>query len=227
MNQLLPREKVIIRGSANLTESELLAVVLGSGVQRHPVRQVAGQLLRRAGDLPSLSRWSAAQLQQLAGIGVAGATRLQASFELGRRVAAPATPNRLLSSQEVYREVAYLANKKQEHLVVLYINARFELLSKRTVSIGSLNSNLVQMRDIFEPALQLPCYGCFLSHNHPSGDATPSSDDVMVTQRVVEAGQLLGIEVFDHLVIGQSGFVSLREQGLLSPLDNTKSLGAV
>ncbi len=211
---LRPREKLCARGVAALTEVELLALLLGSGTPGRSALRVAQALARRR---PSeLAAWPLARWLRVRGIGVARAAALSAAFEMGRRAAdcgtaAPA----IRGPDDVLAQVRGLARARREHFVVLLLNARHELQCRETVSIGSLNASIVHPREVFLPAILHSAASVVLVHNHPSGDPEPSEEDLSITRRLVEVGELVGIGVLDHVIVASRGSVSFRTRQLL------------
>jgi len=200
-------------GSDALATTELLALVLGMS----EAPGIAGDLLARFGTLHKLARASKAQLMQIRGIGEAQAARLVAVLELSRRLQAPADEKpRVKSPAEAAAVLApRLAHLDQEEMHVILLDTRNRVLGIQAVYKGSLNSSVVRVGEIFRAAIEAPAAAVIVAHNHPSGDPTPSPEDVNVTRQLVKAGKLLDIEVLDHVVISQGGqFVSLKERGL-------------
>lgn len=207
---LSPRARLFARGPGALSQAELLALVLGRG-------PVADRLVRRFG-LRGMAQLPAARWRAERGIGETSAARLCAVFEIGRRAyGRPRSPERptLNRPQEVFRCVRHLARAKKEHLVGLYLDAQNRLLHQETVSIGSLNTTRTHPREILFPAIVHLALGFILVHNHPSGNPDPSAEDVDFTDAVRRAGELMGIELYDHLIVAGEGYTSLRERGLL------------
>lgn len=214
-NVLPPRDKLQRFGARALTHSELLAVLLGSGTRGQNVIRIAEDLVTKytAAGLPDLSlkEWSANH-----GVGRVKAARLLASFELGRRLLAPpADEPRVGSPAEAYALVRDLRRARKEHLVALYVDAQNRLIAKETVSIGSLNTTRTHPREVLQPAIVHSALAFILVHNHPSGSLDPSRDDVEFTRTIARAGELMGISLYDHLIVSSRGYVSLRERGLL------------
>ena len=150
---------------------------------------------------------------RIPGIGKTKAARIRAALELGERAFAPVvfTTVVLKSTADVVMHVRDIAEKKQEHLLVLYLNARYELLRKEVVGVGSLNHMRITAKEIFSPALQTPCASIIIAHNHPSGDPTPSDDDITFTMTMQKAGDIMGISMLDHLVVARGGYFSFRD----------------
>lgn len=214
-----PRERALQSGVASLSDAELLAILLRSGTAEDTAVQLAEKVLLKLGGLTELPRSSMEELQSIRGLGPAKAVTLMATAELAKR----------LSNRTRYESVTVsspgdaaglvmeeLRHKLREHFRVLLLDTKNRVLGIEDISIGSLNASLVHPREVFRPAIRKACASMILIHNHPSGDPTPSREDVEVTKRLTEAGRLMGIEVLDHLVIGDGRFVSFREKGLLS-----------
>ena len=138
-----------------------------------------------------------------------------ASFELGKRLTEHRSGSAIISSAEVIPHVSEIRQQNREHLLVLYLNGRQELIKKELVAIGGLNFNNLEPRDVLAPAVILPCAYFIMVHNHPSGNPTPSQDDLEVTERLLAAGELLGITLIDHIVVTATGLYSFKEKGLL------------
>ena len=209
-----PREKLRAHGSAALTDAELLALVLGSGIPGHSALRVARRLARRA---PSeLAGWPLVRWLRVPGIGLARASALTAAFELGRRALAwdGETPA-IRGPEDVLAQVRDLARARREHFVVLMLNARHEMQGRETISIGSLNASIVHPREVFLPAIVHSAASIVLVHNHPSGDPEPSEEDLSITRRLVEVGELVGIDVLDHVIVASRGTVSFRNRKIL------------
>lgn len=212
-----PRERLIHAGAAALSTTELLAIILRVGVGGENVLLLAQRMLTRFDGLPGLARASIAQLTDERGVGEAKGAQVKAAFELGRRllVTAPAERPQVRSPADAAQLVmAEMALLDQEQLRLVLLDTKNRVLSIPVVYKGSLNTSLIRVGEIFRYALKENCAALIVIHNHPSGDPTPSPEDVMVTRKLVEGGQLLDIEVLDHLVIGRGRFVSLKERGL-------------
>jgi DNA repair protein RadC len=196
---------------------ELLALLLGGGRRREPPERIADRLLRRHG-LGGLTGLDPRDWRGLEGLGEAAAARVCAALEIGRRAFAgdPASDRaRLSRPRQVYRYVRRIGRAKKEHLIGLYLDSQNGLLHRETISIGSLNTTRTHPREILYPAIAHLALGFILVHNHPSGCLEPSPEDVECTQAVRRAGELMGIELYDHLIVGRDGYTSLRERGLL------------
>ncbi len=213
---LRPREKMASRGLQTLSTPELLAIIIGSGTKKENAITLSKRLLRSFDSLMTLSKSNLKTLTTCKGIGPVKASNVLAAFELGRRCNQEKKniPN-VLSPQQALLHVEEIRNKSREHLIALFVDARHQLIAKHVIAIGSLNKSLIDPRDIFFEALQVPCLGIILAHNHPSGDPTPSSEDVSFTKSIAQAGQLLGITVIDHLVVTKDTYTSMKESGVL------------
>ncbi|WP_169082747.1 RadC family protein [Paenibacillus sp. PL91] len=213
-----PRERMMKYGAEALSHAELLAILLRTGTQRQSAVHLAGTILKQCGSLRNLMDMSMEELTAIRGIGPAKALQLRAGIELGRRI----TRSRLGDTVTVKRpqdaadyvmeELRYL---KKEHFVCLFLNTKNHIIARETLSVGTLNASLVHPREVFRAAIQRSSASIICVHNHPSGDPTPSPEDIALTERLAEAGQLVGIELLDHLVIGDGRFVSLKEQGYM------------
>ncbi len=213
-----PREKLRAHGVEQLSVGELLAIVIGSGTPTETAVGLADRLLISFGGLRGLLQAGAVELMEIRGIGLAKAAQICAALEIGRRIAVlspevrqavntPSDVSKMLMPQMRYMD--------KEHFQVLFLNTKNQLLGKKVVSIGSLNASIVHPRELFRESIRYGSAAVILVHNHPSGDPTPSQEDLTMTRRVAEGGRLLGIEVLDHVIIGDNRFVSLKERGLM------------
>jgi DNA repair protein RadC len=212
-----PRERLRDYGSQALSNAELLAIILRTGASRESVLELAARLLSRHQGLAGLARLSFSELCGERGLGEAKAAQLKAALELGKRLsstqpdARPVVRSPVDAANLLSLEMGLL---EQEHLRVVLLNTRNEVLGIPEVYKGSVNTSLVRTGEIFREAVRRNCPAVIVVHNHPSGDPTPSTDDVAMTRQMVEAGRLLDIEVLDHLIIGHGRYLSLKEQGL-------------
>ncbi len=212
-----PRERLLLVGPQALNTAELLAIVLRTGVGGENAVRLAERLLASYGGLGGLARSGVNQLMQEKGLGEAKVAQIKASMELSRRLTLEGEDVRpqITSPQDaanlVVGEMAFL---EQEHLRAILLDTRHRVLEIVTVSVGGLNTAGVRMGDLFREAVRSNASALIAVHNHPSGDPTPSAQDVAITRKMVEAGELLGVKVLDHLVIGRGRWVSLKERGL-------------
>jgi DNA repair protein RadC len=211
-----PREKLITKGPQNLKDEELLAILLRTGREGKNVLEVAKQILRKYSK-KRLLKMKYEDLIKIKGINSAKASTILASMELVKRalkIGEEMLPV-IHSTKDVIAQVGYLRNKLREHLVVLYLNARNEMLFRKHMFVGTLNANLVHPREIFAEALRQNAASVILVHNHPSGDPEPSQDDLEITKRIVEAGKIMGIDVLDHIIIAKTKAFSFKEKKLI------------
>ncbi len=215
-----PRERLRAYGASALANAELLAILLRVGATGESAIAQASRLLARFGGLPGLARASFGQLCNEKGLGEAKAAQIKAALEMGKRLLAAQPEERAMvrSPQDVTNLLqAEMGLLEQEHLRVVLLNTRNQVLAISEVYKGNVNTALVRVAEVFRDAVREGCLAIIVVHNHPSGDPTPSRDDVEITKQMLEAGQLLGIEVLDHIILAQGGFVSLRERGLGFP----------
>ena len=212
-----PRERMIREGAEALSNQELLAILLRTGTHRESVLQLASRLLKEIGSIRRLYDISIDELMQIKGIGQAKAVQIKAGVELGRRVAQKAKEQAVIRSPQ--DAAAYLIERlqleSQEKFYCLYLNTKNQVVFEKTVFVGSLNASIVHPREVYKEALKWSAASIIVAHNHPSGDPTPSHEDIQVTRRLKEAGEILGIECLDHLIIGADRYVSLKEKGYL------------
>jgi DNA repair protein RadC len=214
--ELRPRERLRRHGAGALSSAELLALVLGTGTARASALDVATALMRRFGSLGRLSRASVQEVCAVPGIGEAKAQRLLAAIEVGRRLLEPG-PRRpvIRTAADAAAAVgASMGGLDREHFRAILLNTKHEVLDIVNVSVGGLASAPVHPREVFTEAVRRCAAAVIVVHNHPSGDAQPSSDDVMITEQLRAAGRLIGIELLDHLIIGDGTFTSLRDRRL-------------
>jgi len=212
-----PRERLAALGAKALSNAELLAILIRTGLAGLNAVQVSQKLIAQSGGLPGLHRMSYAVLKSQRGIGPAKAAQIKAAIELGRRLSA-AVPEEKIKIQSPEDAAALLLYEmsalEREHLRVLLLDTRNQLIRTVEVYRGSLNSSFIRVGEIFREAVREQAAAIILAHNHPSGDPTPSPEDVAVTRTIIEAGKILDIEVLDHIVIGQGRFVSLKARRL-------------
>jgi len=213
-----PRERLQKFGAEALSAQELLALVIGRGIPKKSVMNIAQELLTKFGNIKAISQATIEELSQIKGIGLAKAAQIKACFELGRREELePELKNFDIKDPEtVVKAVrAGIKDKAKEHFKLILLNPRNKIVGISTISIGTLNASLVHPREVFKDAIKHSAASIILAHNHPSGDPDPSEDDLTITKRLVEAGKILGIEVLDHIVIAKNGFFSFKEKGLI------------
>ncbi len=212
-----PRERLAELGPRALTPAELIAILLRVGVPGENAVEVGQRLLQCFGGISGLHRASLEELTNQHGIGAAKAAQLKAAIELGRRLAIETPEERpvINSPDDAAALVRYeMSALEEEHLRVLLLDTRNHLIEQAEIYHGSVNTSQVRVGEIFKKAIRRNATAVIIVHNHPSGDPTPSPDDLAVTHACVQAGKLLDIEVLDHLVIGQGRYVSMKERGL-------------
>ncbi|WP_226036535.1 RadC family protein [Aquibacillus saliphilus] len=213
-----PRERLLEHGPSNLSNQELLAILLGTGTKEESVNLLAQRVLMHFEGLNLLRDSTIEELTAIKGIGSVKGVLILAAIELGKRMHKYKPQERyVIRSPEdgadyVMEEMRGL---KQEHFVCLFLNTKNQILHRQTIFIGSLNASIVHPREVFREAVKRSAASIICAHNHPSGDPSPSQEDIHVTKRLSECGKIIGIEVLDHLVIGDHKFVSLKEKGYL------------
>jgi DNA repair protein RadC len=212
-----PRERLLGYGPGALSTAELLAIILRTGSRDENVIQLALRLLTKFGGLAGLARANTTDLGKTKGLGPAKIAQVKAALEIGRRllVESPDERPQIRSPADAANLVmGEMSLLEQEELRVMLLDTKNCVLSTEKVYKGSLNTSLIRVGELFKEAIRANCAGLIVLHNHPSGDPTPSPEDVAVTKQIVEAGKLLDVEVLDHLIIGWQRFVSLKERGL-------------
>ena len=213
-----PRERLLRLGAEALSGQEILALILGRGTRGESVMVTSQRLLSRFGNLKGVAGASVEELTEINGIGPAKAAQVKAAAELGRRMDSDEgqKPRQVLKSPE---DVAagvrsQLKGKKKEHFLVLCLDTRNRLINCRPVSMGSLDTSVVHPREAFKEAVSASAASVIFVHNHPSGDPEPSREDIELTRRLVKAGEMIGIEVLDHIVVCDTTYLSLKARGL-------------
>ncbi len=213
-----PRERLEDMGPKVLADHELLAIILRTGTRDKNVVSLALEVLRAVDDIYMFRHVSLQELMQIPGIGRIKAIEILAAIEFGSRVAkaSQVKEGKVVSSSWVGNYLLKeLANLTQEHVVALYLNTKNEIIKKETIFVGSLNSSVAHPREIFKGAVRYSAARIIIAHNHPSGNTEPSEADFSFTRRLVDAGEMMGIEVVDHFIIGEDSYLSLREHGLM------------
>jgi DNA repair protein RadC len=213
-----PRERLLSFGADALSTAELLAILLRTGTEQRSAMGLADHLLSAFGGLRGVAALTVEELGTVHGIGPAKAAQIKAAIEFGRRLvsASPEERPHIRSPRDVYNLIGpALRDEKREHFIALLLDTKGGVIRQRTVSIGDLSSSLVHPREVFLEAVRHSAASLVVAHNHPSGDPTPSPEDARVTRRLAEAGELLGIDVVDHIVLGDNRWVSLKEKGLM------------
>lgn len=212
-----PREKLLKMGEGRLNEHELLAIILGMGTTKINALDLAKELMIRYRTLRGLKEASLEELMTQHGIGAAKAVSIKAAIELGRRLALCQEERPTITSPEdvkilVMEEMRYL---DREHFKVIYLDRKGGIIIAEDISVGGLHSSMAHPREVFKNAVKRSAASVILVHNHPSGDPSPSNEDIETTRRLAEAGQIIGIEVLDHVIIGDNKYCSMKSKGLI------------
>jgi len=213
-----PRERLLKLGAEALSSQEVLTLLLGRGTKGESVMVTAQKLISQFGNLKNLASASIEELTKITGIGTAKAAQIKAAFELSRRLGEP--PDRapkitVKSPEDILKSVrSLLKGKRKEHFLVLSLDTRNHLIDMHKVSIGSLDCSIVHPREAFKEAIADSAASVIFVHNHPSGDPTPSADDIQLTKRLTDAGQILGIEVLDHVIVCDEDYLSMKAKNL-------------
>jgi len=213
-----PRERLLQEGPQHLTEAELLGILLGKGMRKKTAIDLARELLDQYGPLQKLFSRSPGELTGVKGIGSAKAATLSAAFELARRVQSQGDPDKKSfkrSADVANHYLPLMRDLRKEIFKVLLLNRANRLIKEVTISEGTLDASIVHPRDVFREAILEPASGILLIHNHPSGNPNPSEEDLRITKQLVEAGRLLGIKVYDHIILAGGSYRSLADDGLL------------
>ena len=213
-----PRERLQKYGAQSLSAQEILALILGRGISGESVMVTAQRLLSKFGNLKTVAAASLEELSQIRGIGLAKAAQIKAASELARRIESnmDASQKPVIKTPENVVELVKsgLRGHKKEHFLVIMLDTRSRLIKVSEVSVGSLDSSIVHPREVFREAISASAASVIFAHNHPSGDTTPSDDDIKLTKRLEQAGELMGIDVLDHIIIGGDSYQSMKRQGI-------------
>lgn len=218
-NSERPRERLLNYGEKALSDAELLAIILRTGDKNHSVYELAQNLMVDFGSLKRIAEVGIGELIKYPGIGITKAIQIKASIELGRRIFSEKKNyfgESILNPHDaflIFKEEMF--DLREEHLFCIYMDVKNKCLNKRLIAKGDLNIVYASPREIFKYALQENSSKLILAHNHPSGDLTPSEDDIIFTKRLIEAGKVLGLEVLDHLIIYNDNYISLKEKRLI------------
>lgn len=214
-----PREKMVSYGCQSLSNSELLAIILSTGTKDRTAIDLANSVLNMSNEgLRALRDCTIEELSQIKGVGLAKASQIIAAVELGKRIALTTKVNnyKIKSPDDVsnllMEEMRYL---KKEVFNILLLNTKHDVIAIENISIGSLNASIVHPREVFNRAVKRSSSAIILAHNHPSGDPKPSGEDINITKRLIEAGTIIGINVLDHIIIGDGVYFSMKEQELI------------
>lgn len=212
-----PRERLAKYGAQSLQTHELIAILLRTGTKRRSALTLAQELLQRFDGINGVVAASVSELAQVPGIGLAKAAQLAAAMELSRRATLAQLHDRpqIRGPEDIYALLSdALRQEKREHFVAVLMDTKNKVLKTETISIGTLDSSLVHPREVFRAAIREGAACMIVAHNHPSGDPTPSPEDIQVTKRLQEVGKLVGIELLDHIIVGDGDYTSLRQRGM-------------
>jgi DNA repair protein RadC len=212
-----PRERLIRNGPESLSNAELLGVILRTGSNKENVVSLSSRILSEY-SIKQLSLANVSRLMQVHGVGKAKAAQIAAIFELARRLETfVEEPKRKICSPKDVYTLMYpkMREQKKEKFITLCLDTKNQILKEEVISVGSLNASIVHPREVFKSALMESSASVIMIHNHPSGDPSPSREDIMVTEKLVEGGKLLGIDVLDHIIIGDGRYVSLKDEGFV------------
>ncbi len=215
-----PREKLLKQGAESMSEAELLALIIRTGnpATKQSAVDIGRQMLQEFGSLRNLANATVAEICRVRGTGPAKAAAIKAALEIAARLNTDRLTNgeRFTSPEQVYRHYHYsLRDRRKEYFMALLLDGKNRILKEVRVSEGSLNQSIVHPREVFSPAVRESAAAIILVHNHPSGDPAPSREDREITRRLKDAGELMGVKVLDHIIIGDGGFVSFTALGLL------------
>lgn len=207
-----PREKLQAKGAEALSDLELLAILLGSGIQGHDVMTVASRILKVLDN--QNEKYSLEELQVIEGVGPAKATLIAAALEFARRRIRP-EGLKIKQPADVLPLISYLADRKQEHFLAISLNGANEVIASRIITVGLVNAAQIHPREVFSDPITDRACAIIIAHNHPSGALIPSAEDIAITQRLKAAGETVGIRLMDHIIFSQKGYYSLVEHGQL------------
>ena len=209
-----PREKLEKYGPKKLSNAELLGIILGKGKKGENAVELAKKILKKI----ALNKFINLQINDfhnLSGVGRVKALQIIAAIELSKRIITKTTAVEILKPQDIWNELKEYRSKSKEYFIAFYLDVRNNVISKEIVSIGTLNASLVHPREVFEPAVRNLAAQIILSHNHPSGDPSPSEEDLKLTRQLIDAGKILGIEIIDHVILTKNNYTSLKEKGII------------
>ena len=209
-----PREKLVKYGVSKLSNSELLAILLRTGKNGKNAIELATEILQKFNS-KNITDTTIDEITKIKGLGTAKACEIVACFELGKRLLKEKKSNLYILPVDIFNELKDIRNHKKEHLYVFFLNSRNQEIEKELVSVGTLDTTSAHPREVFESAIKHSASQIIIAHNHPSGDFTPSSADVSLTERFVKAGVILGIELTDHVIVSAKGYFSFRQSGLI------------
>lgn len=208
-----PREKLIKYGPGVLRNYELFSIILGKGTKKEDVFEIAKRTIDEYGSKALANETDVKKVKQLLGLGDVHACQVIACFEIGRRLFGKSKEVYIKTPEDVFKYLADMRKLDKEYFRGLYLDVKNRLLRDEIITIGTLTTSIIHPREIFQPAIKYSAVGLILAHNHPSGDPTPSEDDIKITQQIIEASKIMDIDVIDHVIIGNKKFVSLKGEG--------------
>lgn len=212
-----PRERLQTKGVDGLTLQELLAIIISSGVKGKSAIDIASDIIISYKRLDLLSEASISELGKIHGIGKAKAIKILAAIEIGKRINTPIKSNyKIKKPDDAYSYLrSSMENSSQEMLYCLYLNAKCFIIEEKVISVGGINNTYFNYKDIFKWAIRFSAVGVLIAHNHPSGDVTPSKEDINVTNKIVEYGKMFDIKLLDHIIVGKNEFYSFAKKNLI------------
>lgn len=209
-----PREKLVKYGPNKLTTTELLAILLRTGIKGKNVIELSNQILKLFGT-DNIKQVTYEELRKIKGLGKVKAAEIIACIALGKRLLQEKQQLIMTSPQAVFDSLKDIRSLKKEHFIAIYLDTRNQEITREIISIGTLNASLVHPREVFEPAVRNLAASIILAHNHPSGDLKPSREDLSITKKLVDSGNLLDIHVLDHIIVTGKAYTSMKEASLL------------
>ena len=208
-----PREKLKKYGPSVLKNYELLSIILGKGTKKEDIFNISSRIIDEYGSKAIMNETRVAQIKELLNLGDVHACQVVACFELGRRLFGKSKEIIIRTPEDVFKYLSDMKKLNKEYFRGLYLDVKNKLIYDEIISIGTLTTNLIHPREVFYPAIQHKAVGIILAHNHPSGDPTPSDDDIKITKQILDVSKIMDIEILDHIIIGDESFVSLKEKG--------------
>jgi DNA repair protein RadC len=209
-----PREKLLKYGVDKLSRSELLAIVLRTGIKGKNVVELSRQVLNIITRI-GIENITLKDLLEIKGLGPTKAGQIISSLELSKRLLKEKVTDLIMCPKDVWHEMQDVRDHKREHFVIFYLDTRNQIIKREVISVGTLNASLIHPREVFEPAIRYSTAQIIIAHNHPSGITDPSEEDLDISKRLIEAGKILGIDILDHIIVAKSGYKSLKEANLL------------
>jgi len=208
-----PREKLQKQGPDALKNYELLSIILSKGTKKEGLFEIAQRVINEYGSKAIANETSVEKVKKLLNLGEVQACQVVACFELGRRFFGKAKKEIYIHTPEdAYKYLIDMQKLDKEYFRGLYLDVKNKLIRDEIITIGTLTTNIIHCREVFKPAIQYSAVGLILAHNHPSGEPTPSEDDIKITQQIIQVGKIMEIDVLDHIIIGEKGFISLKTE---------------